>query len=108
MREIFRGWQGHWYITTKWHLNTLLDFGDKKFIISTVGEGYDSMRKDFSTTPGLNDEMFETMVFESDYTEWNDSDVSKQDHDFTRHYKTEIEAQEGHYNIIELVKQKHL
>jgi hypothetical protein len=105
IKETWRGWQGHWCIHAAWHLNTLLEIGNKKYVISTVGQGYNSIKKDWSTEAGRDGQMFETFVFESDYTEWNDADVSK-DLESNR-YKTEEEAQKGHYNMIELIKERY-
>ena len=79
-----RGWAGH-YICSRdcaFRRNTLLEYKDKKWIVSTVG--LQIARENFSTywkkgdimTIGI-DRWYETMAFESSYDEYNDIDVNK-------------------------------
>lgn len=58
-----RGWAGHLCVANscRYHRNTLLEFGDKKIVISTVGHYVNSDRK--IDTIGLN-RWYETMCFE--------------------------------------------
>ena len=79
-----RGWAGH-YICSRdcaFRRNTLLEYKDKKWIVSTVG--LQIARENFSPcwkkgdimTIGI-DRWYETMAFESSYDEYNDIDVNK-------------------------------
>jgi len=101
MRTIFRGWQGHFCCECEWHLNTLLIFSNnKRFIVSTIGELFlqYSTIKDVQSLD-TSGSLYETMVFESDYTE---HDVPGEAlGQFTRHYRIEEAAQAGHYEAIE-------
>lgn len=70
-----RGWAGHFICADKCNFrrNTLLTFGDKKWVVSTVGamvvnRKYDSI--------GLR-RWYETMAFWSKKDEYDDADVSK-------------------------------
>lgn len=77
-----RGWAGHFFGASNclYHRNTMLEYGDKKVVVSTVGRWWlkdcDGNRK-FETV-GL-DRYFETMAFEAYESEpgyW-DADVTK-------------------------------
>lgn len=79
-----RGWAGH-YICSRdcsFRRNTLLEYKDKKWIVSTVG--CQRYRVDIPgvckmgeiTSVGAN-RWYETMAFESSYDEYDDVDVSK-------------------------------
>lgn len=74
-----RGWAGHFCAADlcKFRRNTLLEYGDKRWIVSTVGDMVDVFSKK-PTTIGLN-RYYETMAFEArfDGRYW-DADVSNQ------------------------------
>lgn len=77
-----RGWAGH-YICSRdclFRRNTLLEYGNKKWIVSTVG--CQICRHDLSPYYKIGDIMsiganrwYETMAFESSYDEYDDPDV---------------------------------
>lgn len=73
-----RGWAGHFICSDKcrFRRNTLIDFGKKKIIVSTVGVMYDRQNKLIQI--GC-DRHYETMAFEAikQGAYW-DADVSKQ------------------------------
>lgn len=80
-----RGWAGHYICANDclFKRNTLLEYKNKKWIISTVGCQIcrhdlepDYKRGDIMTI-GAN-RWYETMAFESSYDEYNDADVSKE------------------------------
>jgi len=100
MKEIFRGWQGHLCCECKFHLNTLLEYEGQKIVVSTVGNYYYNNQLQIIGC----DRKFETMVFEAGDNEWDDIDVEKQ-LKFFDGYNEEKEAQDGHYKIIEQVKE---
>ena len=102
VKETWRGWQGHFCCKCEWHLNTLVEYQGKKYVISTVGQYRDPLRKEYGTI-GLG-RTFETMVFDSAYDEWDDADVGKEKGRFFRGYTTEQEAQKGHYEVLAEVK----
>ena len=54
-----RGWQGHFICDCRYHRNTLLEYKDKKVIVSTVGN---YQYEDKITTIGLR-RYYETMVW---------------------------------------------
>lgn len=107
--ETWRGWQGHFICECYWHLNTLLDLGGFKIVVSTVGMYKDQNGK--HDTIGLN-RYWETMAFESDYGEWDDINVSKQvyfDSEWAWANKEDEKlAQAGHYKVVEEIKAKML
>jgi hypothetical protein len=79
-----RGWAGHFICATRceFRRNTLLEYGNKKWIISTVGRlvsvNPKTMKEEF-TKIGLN-RYYETMAFEAAYPDefgYVDADVSK-------------------------------
>lgn len=85
-----RGWPGHFCCSHDcvFHRNTLLEYKDKKVVVSTVGRfqrnifetGYNSILgyNTFFKPVGL-DRYFETMAFMAkDNDKFNDADVSKQ------------------------------
>lgn len=54
-----RGWQGHFICQCRYHRNTLIEYQDKKIVVSTVGN---YVYQDKIETIGLN-RYYETMVF---------------------------------------------
>lgn len=102
MKETWRGWQGHFCCKCDWHLNTLVEYQGKGYVVSTVGHYLDPCSDKYETI-GVG-RTFETMVFESSYNEWDDADVGKEMCQFFRGYTTEWEAQRGHYEVLAEVK----
>lgn len=79
-----RGWHAHYICGSRcmWHRNTLLEFEDIKIVVSSVGNMIDYHAPGFPGkitigTIGV-DRYYETMVFHTDRTEFNDADVTKQ------------------------------
>ena len=72
-----RGWGGHFICSNSclFRRNTLLEFKDKKIIVSTVGNMY---RNGELTSIGAFKRIYETMAFEADTSEYKDADVSKE------------------------------
>lgn len=72
-----RGWAGHFMLGDRcaFHLNTLLQYNDKKLIVSTVGRLINFYENKIDII-GC-DRYYETMVFESNYDEYDDIDVHK-------------------------------
>ena len=73
-----RGWAGHLLFASgcRFRRNTLLEYGDKKWIVSTVGAYVNSDRR-FDTI-GYN-RFYETMAFEAEEQNgYLDADVSKE------------------------------
>ena len=71
-----RGWAGHFICADRCRFrhNTLLEYGDKKWVVSTVGAMVDDRQWD---NIGHN-RWYETMAFWSKGDEYNDIDVSRQ------------------------------
>lgn len=63
----YRGWAGHFICGPRceFHLNTLIEFGRTKIVVSTVGRLPDSLNRDKYTTIGL-DRHYETMAFHAE------------------------------------------
>lgn len=73
-----RGWAGHFIggASCEFHRNTLLTYGKKRFVISTVGRYRDSNGR--LATIGVR-RYYETMAFHASYDEgYLEADVSKQ------------------------------
>lgn len=107
-----RGWQAHLCVICLYHRNTLLEYKDKKIIVSTVGHYRDPNGKVVSIS-GNN--YYETMVFEAQLEEgyWDmnvtrkvylDSNWRLLDHD----YGADLKAEEMHNNIVKEMTQKLL
>ena len=78
MRIEWCGKQHHWVIKADFHLATFID----DIVISTVGEGYDSVSKDWfhmGYFPNGNPVYYETMVFDTD-GDWEDGHPSISDY----------------------------
>lgn len=114
-----RGWAGHFCSADlcRFRRNTLLEYNDKKWIVSTVG----SMRDYFNggiDTIGLN-RYYETMVFEAEEvgnaeseTVYWDANVSNQI-DFDSNWAldiydfgTDLKANEMHENVVKELIEK--
>lgn len=111
VKVTFRGWPGHFICAHDcyFRLNTLLEYGDKKVVISTVGLLADP-KKDKFMEIGLN-RHFETMAFWAKFDgEFWDADVSKEIgfESPWRYDKVDMElkANEGHYKVIEELSTK--
>jgi len=87
----------------RFHLNTLLVCGETKIVVSTVGEYYPPHEPNKMDTIGL-DRFYETMVFYSSNDKYDDADVSRELYKYFKGYSKELEAQKGHYEILERVK----
>jgi len=72
-----RGWAGHFIGANycRFRRNTLLEYHDRKWVISTVGGYVDPISGKFDTI-GL-DRWYETMAFVADDTPYHDADVSR-------------------------------
>jgi hypothetical protein len=77
-----RGWAGHFILgyRCRFHLNTLLECGDKKIIVSTVGNLLDRKSKEPEIISC--NRYYETMAFKAkqdeEYEEYMEIDVTKQ------------------------------
>lgn len=76
-----RGWAGHFICAhdCRFRRNILLECGDIKIVVSTVGAMYPPHKKGEIDTIGFN-RYYETMAFHSNATDtiYNDANVSKQ------------------------------
>jgi hypothetical protein len=110
VKKTYRGWPGHFCGAHNciFHLNTLLEYEDKKLIVSTVGnyklpEQINQGKPEFVD---MNREAYyETMVFHSKNDEYNDIDASKEIWQFTE-YLSELDdnkANNMHEKVIEKV-----
>lgn len=73
-----RGWAGHCCIShlCTYHRNTLLEYGDRKVVVSTIGRWLDKDGKGFNEV-GC-DRYFETMAFMAKVNDkYNDADVRR-------------------------------
>jgi len=81
VKKTERGWAGHFCCADRclFRRNTLVEYKDKKIVVSTVGLMKHYNDKDQYEEIGLN-RYYETMVFEADYnnTRYYDADVEKQ------------------------------
>ena len=115
----FRGWAGHFICGSNclFRLNTLLEYKDKKVVVSTVGLNVDRLAQNKTgkqrfTQIGI-DRHFETMAFHAQYDgKFWDMDVKKQIYfDSPWAYSSiedELKANDGHYKVVEEIKQKLL
>lgn len=80
MKTTERGWAGHFCAADgcKFRRNTLVEHGDRKIVVSTVGNYVD--RKTNECEEIGHNRCYETMVFESNYsdTKYYDADVCNQ------------------------------
>lgn len=78
VKKTERGWAGHCCISHKciYHRNTLLEYGDRKVVVSTIGRWLDKDGIDFIQL-GC-DRYFETKAFIAKVNDkYNDADVKK-------------------------------
>ena len=124
-----RGWAGHLIFadSCKFRRNTLLEYGDKKWIVSTVGAMSQSeIARKYSGSPSKNGfetiglgRYYETMAFEAQPVEnekgdivYYDADVSKQiyfDSDWMIddcNFETDKLANEMHDKVVEELARK--
>ena len=112
----YRGWPGHFCCGHRcvFHLNTLIEYGTKKIVVSTVGLMLDPMNKDENKIKygeiGIN-RYFETMAFEAEKRgEFWDANVQKKiNFDSPCNYKKvkdEIKANNGHIKIVKEIVDK--
>lgn len=105
-----RGWQAHLCVVCLYHRNTLLEYEDKKIIVSTVGHYKDPNGK--VEKIGIN-HYYETMVFEAQLEEgyW-DINVTKKVYPDSNwylsnhYYDADLKAEEMHNNIVKEISQK--
>jgi len=103
-----RGWPGHFICASKckFRLNTLIEKGKRKVIVSTVG-----LMGDLNSPEEIGaDRYFETFVFPSKGDVFNDADVFRQlsTHDnrwqiTELHDNVELEANEMHQSMVDWV-----
>ena len=106
-----RGWGGHFIggSSCLFRRNTLLEYKDKKWVVSTVGN-FISSKKELSQI-GLN-RYYETMAFESDIEDkkYHDADVSKQitfDSEWSINFKDmDNEANVMHETVVNELSEK--
>jgi hypothetical protein len=76
VKVTFRGYAGHCCVSHKclFHLNSLLEYKDKKIGVSTVGLYVPDLTAEYVKYEPLNatDSYFETMAFWSNYNKFND------------------------------------
>lgn len=100
-----RGWAGHFIASNycKFRRNTLIEFGDTKIVVSTIG----NYNVDGKTSELGYERFYETMAFHAkfDGTYW-DADVTKE-YPFETNWaipyikeQTDKEANEMHENIV--------
>lgn len=108
----YRGWPGHFILGSRciFHLNTLIEYGDTRVVVSTVG-----MMKDWHAPKPFSTSVFDTIGFNRYYetlaflayknAEFWDADVSKQvDFDSEWSYSKlgdEWKANKGHWKVVE-------
>lgn len=106
VKVTYRGWAGHLCVASKclFHLNTLIECGDKAVIVSTVGEYRPDHTKGEMETVGI-DRFYETMVFAAkpkDADGFIDIAVDQQlSYDGKWSYNDEWEANKGHLAAVE-------
>lgn len=105
-----RGWAGHFCCAFRcaFRRNTLLEYKDKRVVVSTVGRMYDNRGK--LDTVGHN-RYYETMAFESDEedTEYHDIDVEKEiqlDCEWQLNEINDNKANEMHENAVKWVSEQ--
>ena len=111
----YRGWPGHYCCGHRcvFHLNTLIEYGKKRIVISTVGLMLDPLNQDLNKIKyreiGIN-RHFETMAFHAkkDGKFW-DADVHKQIHfdsPWNWKLKDELKANDGHIKVVNEIVNK--
>ena len=119
-----RGWAGHFICgdRCRFRRNTLIEYGDKKWVVSSVGAMYlfnPLTRKSELDSVGY-ERWYETMAFVARDDEYNDADVSQEIHfesewglfgadkdDFLKnHPMADMEANEMHEKVVEELMKK--
>jgi hypothetical protein len=109
-----RGWAGHHICANRcrFRRNTLLEYDDKKIVVSTVGLKENYYNNGFDEI-GLN-RYFETMCFYADLndTRYYDADVTKQIDFDSQWYIDKIDADDEanimHDNVVKEISEKLL
>ena len=111
----YRGWPGHFCCGHKcvFHLNTLVEYGKKRIVVSTVGLMLDPMNEDKNKIKygkiGFN-RYFETMAFEAKKKgKFWDANVQKEisfDSPCSWGLKDELKANNGHIKVVEEIVNK--
>jgi hypothetical protein len=84
IKKTERGWTSHYICGSRcmWHRNTLLEYGELKIVVSSVGNMIDYHAPGFPNVVVLDTvghkRYYETMVFHTDQTEFHDADVTRQ------------------------------
>ena len=107
----YRGWAGHFICGHKcqFRLNTLIELGDTRVVVSTVGRYLSPLKKEFDTI-GYN-RHYETMAFHAvkDGEFW-DADVGREVSFESEWAWPQIDdewrANKGHIAVVEEIKQK--
>jgi len=108
----YRGWPGHFICGDRcvFHLNSLLECGDLKIVVSTVG----MLKTENGNYDTIGcDRYYETMAFVAKReNEFYDANVNKQLEIESRccwgKLKDEWKANKGHWKVIEEIKNKML
>ena len=111
----YRGWPGHFCCGHRcvFHLNTLIEYGKNKIVVSTVGLMVDPLNQDQNKIVyaeiGTN-KYFETMVFQAKKMgEFWDANVQKQiyfDSPCSWELKNELKANDGHIKVVDEIVNK--
>ena len=105
-----RGWASHFCCADRclFHRSTLLEYGDKAIVVSSVGRMKNLHEGGFEEV-GL-DRYFETMVFYADDSKFRDADVSRDelyvDYPDTHDPNDEIGANDKHEEVVDLFIEK--
>ena len=106
-----RGWAGHFICAhrCRFRLNTLIEYGDIRIVVSTVGGMEHPLKEGKFDTIGLN-RHYETMAFRAkfDGTFW-DADVQRQvyfDSEWAYpNLEDELAANDGHYKVVDEISE---
>jgi hypothetical protein len=105
VKKTYRGWPGHFICAhdCMFRLNTLLEYKDKKIVVSTVGN-YKNNLEEIGC-----DRVYETMVFNSDEADiiYNDADVCREIEVESKHSITPNEVLKNKNNIDCLANKMH-
>lgn len=112
----WRGWSGHSICAYRclFRLNTLLEYKNIKIVVSTIGLKMDASYPNKISFEEIGcGRHFETMAFHAEKKgKFWDADILREvDFDSKQSYKdtdNELEANEGHYKVIEEIKEKLL
>ena len=106
LKITYRGWQGHFIADCKYHLNTLVEYGSKKVVVSSVGGFYRGGEAEFIGA-GRFYETFSFVAQKNKKTGFIDADVHKLLTDYCYYYtdepfeyKTEKKVEKMHRKIV--------